>query len=82
MRRVCHHVEDKEPSAWLERPVRALQDVDYLLRRLLVERAEDRHDIIRLCLVFVRVVVASAALDAATKAKLLDIALRLGCNRL
>ena len=82
MRRVGHHVEDKEPTARFECAVRAFQDVDYLLWRLLVESAENRHDIIRLGLVFVRVVVASAALDAIRKTELLDIASRFRCNRL
>ena len=82
MRRVGHHVEDEEPSARLERPVRALQDVDYLLRRLLVESSEYRHDVVGLGFILVRVVVASAALDATRKTELLDIALRFRCNRL
>ena len=82
VRRVGHHVEDEKPPPGLEGPVRAPQDVDYLLRRLLVESAEYRHGVVGLRLVFVRVVVAGAALDAVREAELLDIARRLRSNRL
>ena len=67
VRRVRHHVEHEEPSALLQRPSRAAEDVHDLRRTLLVERAEDRHDVVRLRFVLVGVIVSRAALDAGLK---------------
>ena len=66
-------VEHEEPSALLQRATSAAEDVHDLRRTLLVERAEDRHDVVRLRFVLVGMVVPRAALDAVRKTELRDI---------
>ena len=62
--------------------MRAAENVDYLLRTFLMERAEDRDDVVRTRLVFVRVVVPGPAFDAVGEAELRDISRGLGGYRL
>ena len=69
---VGHHVEDEDASARLQGAIGAGENVADLLRRLLVECAEDRDGVVGLGLVFVRMVVARTALDAIRKPGLGD----------
>ena len=81
MRHIRHHVENDDAPALLERTVRPLQNVDDLLRRLLMERSENRDDVIGLGLVLVRMIIACTALDAVRQSELRDIAFRLRADR-